>query len=237
MKKTELLEVVTDYIKVNIFESHLNTSIQKHSKLKSYKINPIVVKYLSKLLEDDFTPIGIAKALYLPRVLGTSINTTFGTNIQKMFIELEIANPSLIQGMDIEFTDKIDGRKKYCQLKSGPNTLNSGDVAPMKTKFSKVANLARGNYQMDLNNSDLVLGVIYGDQSQLSQHYKNIDKIFPVYIGAELWERLTGHKDFYNLLVDRIDKMILTIDTTERFKSGYVALAKEVEYSDLFEFK
>ena len=150
-------------------------SLKNHSKLKSYKINPITVKYLSKILENDFTPIGIAKALYYPRVLGTSINTSFGTRIQNMFVELNLAQGSLIKGMDIEFIDKIDHRKKWCQLKSGPNTINSEDVNPLLKKFTTVTNLARTN-AIDLNNSDLILGVLYGDTAQLSQHYKKVIK-------------------------------------------------------------
>jgi hypothetical protein len=133
---------------------------------------------------DGFTPVGIAKALYYPRVLGTSINTSFGTRIQNMFVELGLANGSLIKGLDIEFQDKIDNRKKWCQLKSGPNTINSEDVNPLLKKFSTVANLARTN-QINLNNSDLILGVLYGQENQLSQHYKRIDEKHPVIIGAE----------------------------------------------------
>lgn len=115
----ELLDIIAKYFQEKIFDNHRINVIKTHSKLKSYKINPILVKYLSKILEDDFTPLGIAKALYYPRVLGTSINTSFGTRIQNMFVELDLAQGSLIKGMDIEFEDKVDGRKKWCQLKSG----------------------------------------------------------------------------------------------------------------------
>jgi len=81
MNEKQLLTVITQYFKNKIFENHKINSLQKHSKLKSYKINPITVKYLSKILENNLTPLGIAKALYYPRVLGTSINTSFGTRI------------------------------------------------------------------------------------------------------------------------------------------------------------
>ena len=188
----ELLDIIAKYFQEKIFDNHRINVIKTHSKLKSYKINPILVKYLSKILEDDFTPLGIAKALYYPRVLGTSINTSFGTRIQNMFVELDLAQGSLIKGMDIEFEDKVDGRKKWCQLKSGPNTINSEDVNPLLAKFTTVTNLARTN-AINLNNSDLILGVLYGDESQLSQHYKEIDKQFPVVIGNEFWHRLTGY--------------------------------------------
>lgn len=236
MNENELLRIVTKYFEEKIFDNHKINSLKNHSKLKSYKINPILVKYLSKVLEDDFTPIGIAKALYFPRVLGTSINTSFGTRIQNMFVELKLADGSLIKGMDIEFVDKIDHRKKWCQLKSGPNTINSEDVNPLLKKFSTVANLARTN-QISLNNSDLILGVLYGTENQLSQHYKRIDEKHPVIIGVEFWHRITGFPDFYNKLVINLDKMILSLDTEQFFKKGYTELAEEIKESELFNFE
>ncbi|MCF6294942.1 MAG: restriction endonuclease [Flavobacteriaceae bacterium] len=235
MDETQLLNIVKSYFKEKIFENHKKNVLENHSKLKSYKINPILVKYLSKILEDDFTPLGIAKALYYPRVLGTSINTSFGTRIQNMFVELGLANGSLIKGMDIEFIDKIDNRKKWCQLKSGPNTINSEDVNPLLKKFSTVANLARTN-SINLNNSDLILGVLYGEESQLSQHYKRIDEKHPVIIGKEFWHRLTGYPNFYQKLVRELDILILSLGNEDFFKRGYMALAKEIESSSSFDF-
>jgi len=235
MDESQLLNIVKIYFKEKIFENHKKNVLTHHSKLKSYKINPIIVKYLSKILEDDFTPSGIAKALYYPRVLGTSINTSFGTRIQNMFVELGLAEGSLIKGMDIEFIDKIDNRKKWCQLKSGPNTINSEDVNPLLKKFSSVANLARTN-AINLNNSDLILGVLYGEESQLSQHYKSIDEKHPVIIGTEFWHRLTGFPSFYQKLVKELDALIINLETEDFFKLGYMALAKEVETSNLFDF-
>lgn len=231
MEESQLLELTKDYFQKQIFENHKVNVLKNHSKLKAYKINPILVKYLSKVLEGDYTPIGIAKALYYPRVLGTSINTSFGTRIQNMFVELGLAQGSLIKGMDIEFVDKIDNRKKWCQLKSGPNTINSEDVNPLIKKFDTVANLARTN-SISLNNSDLILGVLYGD----SQHYKSIDSKYPVIIGKEFWHRITGYPNFYDKIIHELDVLILELDTQNFFKEGYMALAKEIESSDLFDF-
>ncbi|MEM6965367.1 MAG: PmeII family type II restriction endonuclease, partial [Bacteroidota bacterium] len=181
------------------------------------------------------TPLGIAKALYFPRVLGTSINTSFGTRIQNMFVKLNLAQGSLIKGMDIEFVDKLDERKKWCQLKSGPNTINSEDVNPLLKKFSNVINLARTN-ALQMNNSDLIVGVLYGEEDQLSQHYRKIDEKHPVIIGKEFWHRLTGHASFYDKLVTQLDMIILEIENENFFQQGYLNLAKEIADADLFEF-
>ncbi|MGL4630264.1 MAG: PmeII family type II restriction endonuclease [Leadbetterella sp.] len=233
----QLLKLIVEYFKKKIFENHINSSLGVNSRLKSYNINPIVVKYLSKVLEDNFTPEGVAKALYYPRVLGTSINTSFGTRIQKMFVDLSIANGSLIPGMDIEFIDKIDGRKKWCQLKSGPNTINSEDVNPLITKFTKTINLARTNSAMSgVRNSDFIVGVLYGDEKELSMHYQEINRKHPVIVGKDFWHRITGFENFYEELVQELHNSIDTLNTKNLIEKGCKDLANDIKQSSLFSF-
>ena len=234
----ETISEIVEYFKIYIFENHIAAAIKTHSKLKSYNINPIVVKYLSKVLENDYTAIGVAKALYYPRVLGTSINTSFGARIQNMFVDLKIAEGSLIKGMDIEFVDRIDNRRKWCQLKSGPNTINSEDVKPLIKKFTDTINLARTNKAFkNINNTDFIVGVLYGEQDELSMHYKLIDKTHPVVVGKDFWHRVTGFPEFYDGLVASLQTLIENLDTQDLINSGVELLAKEIEVSPLFEFK
>ncbi len=237
MTEQELIRSIVDYFEKNIFKNHIASSLKKNAQLKSYSINPIVVKYLSKVLEDDYTAKGVAKALFYPRVLGTSLNTSFGTRVQNMFVDLELASGSLIKGMDIEFVDKIDGRKKWCQLKSGPNTINSGDVKPLLGKFIKTINLARTNKAFkNVNNTDFIVGVLYGEPEELSMHYKTIDKSHPVIIGKELWHRITGYVDFYKGLEEELHKSIVSLDTKEMIHKGCANLEAEIKNSTLFDF-
>ena len=237
MSEKELIDKIVEYFEINVFEQHINTCLKTHSKLKAYNINPIIVKYLSKVLDDNYCAEGVAKALYYPRVLGTSINTTFGTRIQNMFIDLKMAEGSFIKGMDIEFTDKVDNRKKWCQLKSGPNTINSEDVKPLIDKFTSTINLARTNRAFaGINNTDFIVGVLYGEQSELSMHYKKIDQIHPVLIGKDFWHRITGYPEFYSKLVVALHESIANIDTKDFFKIGCDNLAEEIRTSPLFHF-
>lgn len=53
------------------------------------------------------------------RSLGTSINTSFGTNLQKFCSDILSGYASTTSGIDIEFIDFIDGKRKYCQIKAG----------------------------------------------------------------------------------------------------------------------
>lgn len=237
MTEKKLLKEIVDYFEKNIFYNHVQNSLKKNSKLKTYNINPIVVKYLSKVLEGAYTPEGVAKALYYPRVLGTSINTSFGTRIQNMFVELNLASGSLIKGMDIEFVDKVDNRKKWCQLKSGPNTINSEDVKPLIQKFTKTITLARTNNAFKgISNTDFIVGVLYGEPSELSMHYKTIDKTHPVIIGKEFWHRVSGFPNFYNKLVKELHNSINNVDTKNLINKGCEDLAKEIKSSPLFDF-
>ena len=237
MTEKELIQKITEYFDTYIFKNHIEASLKKHSKLKAYNINPIVVKYLSKVLEGNYSPEGVAKALFYPRVLGTSINTSFGTRIQDIFVELEMANGSLIKGMDIEFVDKIDKRKKWCQLKSGPNTINSEDVQPLIKKFTSTIQLARTNKAIKgFNNSDFIVGVLYGEPDELSMNYKEINKTHPVIIGREFWHRITGFPNFYDGLVISLHMCINNLDTKNFINKGCEELADEIRNSSLFQF-
>lgn len=237
MTEDQLVKEIVAFFKEKVFDNHVKASLSHNAKLKSYKINPIVVKYLSQVLEGDYTPLGVAKALFYPRVLGTSLNTSFGTQIQKMFVELGIAEGSMIEGMDIEFIDQIDNRKKWCQLKAGPNTINHDDVAPLILKFTKTINLARTNAALHgISNNDFIVGVLYGESNELSQHYLRINQNHPVMIGKDFWHRITGYPDFYYKLVIELQKLIDTIDTKDLISKGVDKLAQEIHTSSLFDF-
>lgn len=237
MNRQNLIDTIVYYFKEKIFEKHINSSLKINSKLKSYNINPIVVKYLSKVLENNYSPEGVAKALYYPRVLGTSINTSFGTQIQNMFVELGLAQGSLIKGMDIEFIDQVDCRKKWCQLKSGPNTINSEDVNPLIKKFTDTINLAKTNKAFEnIRNTDFIVGVLYGEVSELSMHYKKINSVHPVIVGQDFWYRLTGYSDFYVGLVEALHISIDSLDTQDFIHEGCNQLAEEIRTSTLFNF-
>ena len=238
MSDTALINQIVSYFKEFIFSSHIDTKTKKHAQLKSYNINPIVVRYLSELIEGEYSPRGVAKALFYPRVLGTSINTSFGTRVQSMFVDLKVggATGSLIKGMDIEFVDKLDQRKKWCQLKSGPNTINSDDVGPLIRKFNNTIRLAKTNNVQNIVNTDFVIGIIYGSPSELSQHYKRINATYPVYIGTEFWYRLTGDLSFYDNLITALYSAISGLDAQEVLEDACEKLAQEIEQSELFNF-
>lgn len=200
-EKQEILIKAKDHFREKVAARHIVNTI-KCVKIKDFKINPFLHTYLAQYGFGDSTPESLAKALVYPRVLGTSINTSFGNFIQGFCNDVLESYASVVQGIDIEFVDALDGRKKYCQLKAGPNTINSKDVAPIIGEFNTIRNLARANRMTDFNPlHDCVICIIYGTRKELSGHYKAINKEYPVFIGQEFWHRLTGDAEFYDELI------------------------------------
>ena len=131
-------------------------------------------------------------------------------------------------GIDIEFIDAIDGRRKYCQVKAGPTTINHDDVDTIKRHFTAIRNLARTNH-LDLNITDCIVGVFYGTESSLSQSYKRIDEEYPVYVGKEFWHRLTGDSDFYYDLIDAFAEVADEMDSSAMIGQIIQRLAHEID--------
>ena len=198
-QKQAIIESGKDYFRTTIIPNHLK-NLQK-LKLSSFNINPFLINYLAAFLCGDTEPRSLAKALVYPRILGTSLNTSFGQNIQVFISSLEeiTGGASGIEGIDIEFVDAIDGRRKYCQCKAGPQTINKEDIATILGHFKYLMNKSRLD-RMGLQFDDLIVGVLYGERDNLSANYKAIDAHYPVLCGADFWERLTGDKQFYNRL-------------------------------------
>ena len=232
MDKTALITAAQDYFKNKIAASHISNGISRASKLSNYDVHPFLFKYLACFLTGNADETSIAKALIYPRILGTSITTIFGSNTQGMMSEIFSGLGSMISGIDIEYYDHIDKRKKYCQVKAGPNTINKDDVTTILEHFNKAKGIARTN-SLKIDISDLVVGVIYGDPNSLSSHYKEIKKNYPVYVGSEFWHRLTGDEDFYIELIDAIGKVALDFDCSKLLDQAITSLAAEIRASDL----
>ncbi|MDR0265067.1 MAG: hypothetical protein LBJ04_17750 [Sphingobacterium sp.] len=226
-ERQEIINRAKDFFRDRIVGNHTTTAIRKASKLKSYNINPFLYKYLANFMNGDDSPESIAKALVYPRLLGSSINTSFGMNIQAMISTLFQGMGSAVPGIDIEFTDGIDGRKKYCQLKAGPNTINHHDVETVFNHFDATRRLARTN-NLDIRESDMIVGVIYGTADELSSHYLRIDERFPVIIGKDFWYRLTGDADFYLDLIEAFGEIAKEANGTERLLQAVDSLTVEI---------
>lgn len=210
----------------SIAQNHVQNTL-KLKNVNEFNINPFLSVYLANFLTGNSDPASIAKALVYPRVLGTSITTSFGTHIQTFTSQVLDAFGSTTSGIDIEFTDQIDRKKKYCQLKAGPNTINRDDVESIAGHFRSVINLARTN-SLRIPREDMIVGVIYGETTDLSGHYKRITREydFPVIVGQDFWHRLTGDTDFYYDLIAAIGDVAKDADFAHELEEVIEMLAE-----------
>ena len=120
INKAEILKKAKIWFSETIAKNHIKNT-EKLTNPSEFIINPFLTVYLANFLTGNSKPESIAQALLLPRVLGTSITTSFGTNIQTFTSDVLDAFGSVVSGIDIEFIDQLDGCKKYCQLKACKN--------------------------------------------------------------------------------------------------------------------
>lgn len=112
-----------------------------------------------------------------------------------------VGNASKFAGMDFEFIDALDGRRKYCQCLMEPSRIGMKETAAILRNF---ANMMRGVCLCDLPFSpdDLVVGVMFGSADELSGSYTIVQSHYHVYCGADFWEHITGERDFYSCMVN-----------------------------------
>jgi hypothetical protein len=226
--RRQIIENAKTFFRNEIVQSHVDGACKRAGKLSEYNVNPFLFKYLANFLTGNDDAESIARALVLPRILGSSINTSFGMKIQNLISSLFQGMGSTTQGIDIEFFDAIDGRKKFCQLKSGPNTINHDDVTTIINHFNGVRSLARTN-NLNVGLNDMIVGVVYGEKEELSSHYRRIEITYPVYIGKDFWHRLTGKDDFYFELIDAIGEIALEVDASKVVEQTIKTLALEIQ--------
>lgn len=217
MDKQRILENAKIWFAENFAQSHI-ANTEKLVNPREFAINPFTAVYLAHFLTGNSSPASIAKVLLYPRVLGTSVTTIFGMGMQRFTNDVLGTFGSSTSGIDIEFIDQIDGYKKYCQLKSGPNTLNKDDVETINGHFTAILRLARTN-NLRLSAEDLIVGVIYGEPSQLSSHYHRVTSQYhyPVRVGRDFWHRLTGDETFYDDLLETIGSVAIESNFSAQF--------------------
>lgn len=232
-QKTEILQSARIWFRDSIATNHKRNS-EKLADPNNFNINPFLVNYLANFLTGNSSPESVAKALIYPRVLGTSITTSFGTNMQRFASDVLQGFGSMVSGIDIEFEDQIDGRYKYCQLKAGPNTINKDDVETISGHFNSAKSLARTN-NLNIGYGDLVVGVLYGTYKDINGHYKRLTSQYdyPVIVGNDFWLRLTGDDRFYTDLIAAVASVANEIDGSETIQNIVNELANSDEVQNL----
>jgi len=226
-EKREIISNAKVFFRTRIAQNHKKNT-KKLESLANFNINPFLSKYLAQFAFGNSNPESLAKALIYPRALGTSITTSFGTNMQYFCNDVLSSYASHATGIDIEFIDSTDGIRKYCQVKAGPKTINKDDVPVIKDHFRSLINLARTNGDR-IASSDCVVGVLYGKYSEISTHYKKLNIDYPVIVGQDFWYRLTGDIEFYDDLISAFAEVASEMDSSALLERTVQRLSKYFE--------
>ena len=226
--KQIILKKAKVFFKEKIALQHAKNT-EKLKDISEFNVNPFLNTYLANFAFGDNTPENLARALVYPRILGTSITTSFGTNVQQFCTEVFEGFASVVPGIDIEFIDSEDGHRKYCQVKAGPNTINRDGVKNIIGHFKDIKNLARTNGNREINPArDCVVGVLYGEFFELSSHYLSIHEEHPVYCGQNFWYHLTGDREFYRELCEAFAEVAVEIDGRNLIEKTVAKLAEQI---------
>lgn len=226
--KKEILEKAKNWWREEIVSSHIKNT-KKLTNLDELTLNPFAWAYLSYYLEGNVKAESLAKVLVYPRILGTSFTTSFGTRSQQMITRLFSGiSGSTTPGIDIEFIDELDGRKKYCQTKAGPNVINKDDVKTIKDHFKAVLNLARTN-NLDVRQTDLMFCLLYGEEVEKSTFVRMVEEDYPVVIGQEFWHRFTGSASFYFELIDALAEVAKETNSKSLVEGVIKDLSEEIK--------
>lgn len=236
VNKQQILQDFSTWVRDEFAVAHKANTV-KLASLAEFSVNPFLWSYLAYYLNGRADAKSLAEVLILPRVLGTSVNTIFGTRFQQ-FVTRYFENTfgSTTPGIDIEFIDKVDGRKKYCQLKAGPNVINHDDVISIRNHFGSAKRLARTN-NMDVIDTDFMFALLYGEEHQKNGFITLIEKDWPVVIGQEFWYHFTGDVDFYKDLIQTISEIANEFDMKDTVQDTINSLAADItlKYPEIVE--
>lgn len=203
-QKQAIIESGKQYFRSIIIPNHLKNLNKLH--LSSFDINPFLINYLAAFIKEDSQIIGLAKALIYPYIFDRVIDASGEQDVQSLVSQLQniTGGASSFDGIDFEFVDAVDGRRKFCQFKAGGKTISKDDIAAVLSHFKPLIS----QQSSDLQFEDLVVGVLYGEKDNLSDYYKAIDTHYPVLCGSDFWQHLTGEKNFYARLLKTMGEVL-----------------------------
>lgn len=204
-QKKAIIESGKEYFRSTIIPNHLK-NLQK-LKLKDFNVNPFLINYLAAFLCGNTEPESLAKALVYPRVLETIFSTSSSQNIQFLISSFEQINDdaSDIAGIDIEFVDALDGRKKYGIFASRIEDIDG--LTNILGKCKKAIIDIDKDHWYDLMD-DVIVFLPFGNKNELKVELRTISTTYPVLCGMDFWNHLTGDPKFYNNLLIEFCKIM-----------------------------
>ena len=142
-QKQAIIESGKQYFRSIIIPNHLKNLNKLH--LSSFDINPFLINYLAAFIKEDSQIIGLAKALVYPYIYDKVIDASSEQDVLSLVSLLQevTGGASNFDGIDFEFVDAVDGRRKFCQFKAGVKTINKDDIASVLCHFKPLISQPR----------------------------------------------------------------------------------------------
>lgn len=193
----------------------------EEKSLSNLDINPFLMQVL-----DLKTPMEVLE-FNLYQTVTRSIVTSWGTTVENLLIRCgaeKFIEKSLRPGRRPDLQKNLNGKKFYIQVKSGPNTMNVDMVNSLNEVISE--------YKEKEPDASFILGMTYGTKGRISSQIKDnlydFDK--SILIGRELWDFISGEKDFHKELfriLDQSSKHYTTQTFSEHLKARLIELVEE----------
>ena len=218
---------INDLWLILIFKDFLQIQIRALSNLSmnNLDLNPFLAKAL------DFKNRREILEFNLYQAITRSIVTSWGMTIDKVFTKIgahiyDGNHPGIRRGNKPDIQLQKGNKKNYIQLKSGPNTMNIGMVESLNMVIDEIERIEPGN--------KVLLGMTYGTRSKVSSQIQGTLTDFEnnSLIGRELWDFVTGIKDYHKklfFLLDEASKGIMDKSFIDLIGDKIDAMEKEWE--------
>ncbi|MEI6222653.1 MAG: PmeII family type II restriction endonuclease [bacterium] len=205
--------ILTEYVKKNISSFHARR-LQSLTTIKLRKIllrkNPYLFKAKNILTAQE-----IVKTL-LDAHLSSQEETIFGEFLEGLAIAICSSvyggRKSSAEGIDLEFSK--DAVHYIVTIKSGPNWGNSGQIANMKSNFTKAKKILRTS--QSLLTVTAVNGCCYGkcNSSDKGEYVK--------LCGQDFWKFISGNDDLYLSIIKPLEYKAK--EKNEEFYAAYAQI-------------
>jgi Type II restriction endonuclease EcoO109I len=166
--------------------------------LASLDINPFLAKVL-----DLKTPKQVLE-FNLYQNVTRSIVTSWGMTVEKILIHCGAQPYAKTKGgrsgRNLDISVLRDGKPYLMQIKSGPNTMNIDMIQSLNEVII--------NFKTEKPEVKVLLGMTYGRKEMISGQIRGTLDFFEdsILIGRDLWDFVSGRKDYHQKVFSLLDK-------------------------------
>ena len=166
--------------------------------LSNLDINPFLMQVLDFKTPEEVLEFNLYQSV--TRSIVTSWGTTVESLLARCGAERFLEKNTDRAGRRPDLQKYVGEKKFYIQVKSGPNTMN----VDMVNSLNEVIN----TYREREPNSSFILGMTYGTKKRISSQIKDNLNDFDnsILIGRELWDFISGEKNFHRELFNILDQ-------------------------------